>query len=273
MNTGDRIKQRRIELGLSVDELAEKTGKSRATIYRYENGDIENMPTPVLEPLAKALETTPADLMGWGEYEGPRIAERDAIFEEIERIFKINGWSLSCESYDDDYFTVKNINGQTIAGLYDYELISRYQSLKKKGKVTADLLVSSETIFKKYLESLGYYIDRDEQEHKPFIHYGNGAVKIGDNILNDIRTKIDAYAKATIDSVILKLNEDELRKERKEKEKIAKLLQGENIYAGSQFDKDWKAYVELNAAHTRTDIDLPEGTDTSDDDIMDDEDF
>lgn len=65
MNTGDRIKQRRIELGLTVDELAEKTGKSRATIYRYENGDIENMPIPVLEPLAKALETTPADLMGW----------------------------------------------------------------------------------------------------------------------------------------------------------------------------------------------------------------
>ena len=65
MNTGDRIKQRRIELGLTADELAKKIGKSRATIYRYENGDIENMPTPVLEPLARALETTPADLMGW----------------------------------------------------------------------------------------------------------------------------------------------------------------------------------------------------------------
>mgnify|MGYP004521097459 FL=1 len=65
MNTGDRIKQRRLELGLTADDLAVKIGKSRATIYRYENGDIENMPTPVLEPLAKALDTTPADLMGW----------------------------------------------------------------------------------------------------------------------------------------------------------------------------------------------------------------
>lgn len=65
MNTGDRIKQRRIALGLSADELATRIGKSRATIYRYENGDIENMPTPILEPLAKALETTPAQLMGW----------------------------------------------------------------------------------------------------------------------------------------------------------------------------------------------------------------
>ena len=59
MNIGDRIKQRRLELKLTVDELAEKIGKSRATIYRYENGDIENMPTTILEPLAKALDTTP----------------------------------------------------------------------------------------------------------------------------------------------------------------------------------------------------------------------
>ena len=39
MNTGDRIKQRRIELGLTADDLAQKIGKSRATIYRYENAE------------------------------------------------------------------------------------------------------------------------------------------------------------------------------------------------------------------------------------------
>lgn len=65
MSIGNRIKERRIELGLSADDLASRIGKSRATVYRYENGDIENMPTTILEPLAKALETTPADLMGW----------------------------------------------------------------------------------------------------------------------------------------------------------------------------------------------------------------
>lgn len=65
MSIGNRIKQRRIELGLSADDLANRINKSRATVYRYENGDIENMPTTVLEPLAKALDTTPADLMGW----------------------------------------------------------------------------------------------------------------------------------------------------------------------------------------------------------------
>lgn len=67
MTIGDRIKQKRLEMGMSVEELANKLGKNRATIYRYENGDIENLPTPVLEPIAKALCTTPAYLMGYEE--------------------------------------------------------------------------------------------------------------------------------------------------------------------------------------------------------------
>lgn len=65
MTIGERIKQRRKELGLTVDELAERLGKNRATVYRYESNDIEKLPTTVLEPLAKALAVTPSFLMGW----------------------------------------------------------------------------------------------------------------------------------------------------------------------------------------------------------------
>ena len=67
MRIGERIKQRRLELGYTADTLAKLSNKNRATIYRYANGDIENMPIDVLEPLAKALNTTPAYLMGWDE--------------------------------------------------------------------------------------------------------------------------------------------------------------------------------------------------------------
>lgn len=65
MTIGDRIKRRRELLGLSVEEVAKHLGKHRATIYRYENNEIENFPTDVLEPLAVVLQTTPAYLMGW----------------------------------------------------------------------------------------------------------------------------------------------------------------------------------------------------------------
>ncbi len=60
---GDRIKQRRMELGYSVDQLAEMIGKNRATIYRYENNSIESLPANILPPLAKALKTTHVELM------------------------------------------------------------------------------------------------------------------------------------------------------------------------------------------------------------------
>lgn len=64
MKIGERIKQRRVSMGLTVDQLADLIGKNRATIYRYENGDIENLPISVLGPLANALGLTPADLFG-----------------------------------------------------------------------------------------------------------------------------------------------------------------------------------------------------------------
>lgn len=67
MKIGDRIKRRRKELKLTADQLAELLGKNRATIYRYESSEIENMPIDIIEPLAQVLNVTPAYLMGWDE--------------------------------------------------------------------------------------------------------------------------------------------------------------------------------------------------------------
>lgn len=79
MTTGERIKLRRKEIGLSAEKVAEIVGVSPATIYRYEKGDIEKVPGDFLRPLAKALQTTPAYLMGWtspgDELIGQRIKE------------------------------------------------------------------------------------------------------------------------------------------------------------------------------------------------------
>lgn len=72
MSIGQRIKETRIQQGLSIDDLACKLGKNRTTVYRYENGDIENLPLGILDSLADALNTTPAYLMGW---ETPQIDE------------------------------------------------------------------------------------------------------------------------------------------------------------------------------------------------------
>lgn len=61
----ERIKQRRKELGLSAEQVADMIGVSPATVYRYESSDIKNMPAERLKPIADALHTTPEWLMGW----------------------------------------------------------------------------------------------------------------------------------------------------------------------------------------------------------------
>ena len=67
MTIADRIRNRRLELGLSVDDLAKKLQKNRATVYRYESSYIKSYSPDVLDALAKALDTTPAYFYGYEE--------------------------------------------------------------------------------------------------------------------------------------------------------------------------------------------------------------
>lgn len=62
--TNVRIKRRRLELGLTADEVAAAIGVSRATLYRYEAGDIAKIPSCLVEKLSHVLDTTPAHLLG-----------------------------------------------------------------------------------------------------------------------------------------------------------------------------------------------------------------
>ena len=68
MTVGDRIKMRRKDLGLTAEDITATLNISRATLYRYESNEIEKLPVTILEPLAKALQCTPAYLMGWEDY-------------------------------------------------------------------------------------------------------------------------------------------------------------------------------------------------------------
>jgi len=77
MKIGDRIKTRRKELKMTADDLANKLGKNRATIYRYESSEIENMPIDIIEPLAEVLRVAPSYLMGWDNED-----ENDSIIRE-----------------------------------------------------------------------------------------------------------------------------------------------------------------------------------------------
>ena len=75
MTTGERIRARRKSIGVSADKLADMIGVSRSTVFRYENGYIEKVPIENLVPIAQALNTSLAYLMGWSEDPSPNIEE------------------------------------------------------------------------------------------------------------------------------------------------------------------------------------------------------
>ena len=89
MTTGERMKQRRKEIGLSAEKVAERLGVSPATIYRYEKGDIEKVPVDIFAELAKILQTTPAYLMGWEEKPEPKKPTIPPGFEPMPKMKKI----------------------------------------------------------------------------------------------------------------------------------------------------------------------------------------
>lgn len=61
---GERIREKRQNLGYTLEKLANEIGVTPSTILKYEKGGI-NIPSDKIEKLSIALKTTPAYLMGW----------------------------------------------------------------------------------------------------------------------------------------------------------------------------------------------------------------
>lgn len=61
------IRQRRLELGLTYEELGKIVGVGKSTVRKWETGMIENIKRDNIVALSKALNISPALIMGWDE--------------------------------------------------------------------------------------------------------------------------------------------------------------------------------------------------------------
>lgn len=61
---GNRVKERRLELNLSMPELGQRVGVNKSTIQRYEANGVDPTRTMIISGLAEALLTTPEWLIG-----------------------------------------------------------------------------------------------------------------------------------------------------------------------------------------------------------------
>lgn len=106
MGLKENIKSKRIERKMTLEDLAKSVGVSRQTIQRYESGVIGNIPSDKIELIARALDTSPAYLMGW---------------EQIDSNF--SGKEAPKEIYDKFKNNVSKFHGE------DKELLDIYRRL------------------------------------------------------------------------------------------------------------------------------------------------
>ena len=189
------LKQLRKDKGYTLDMLAEAIGTSKQTISRYENGAITNIPPEKIQALAKALCTTPSELMGWDSeterYRGVtplnikklpilgEIACGEPIYAEEQR----ESFVSIDRSIDADFCLKAHGNSMTGARIYDGDIVFiKAQNMVENGEIAAVIIGEEATLKRVYFyPQEGKLILSPENPHyAPLVYVKNEleAVKI-----------------------------------------------------------------------------------------------
>ena len=185
------MKDRRKAIGLSAERLAEMLGVSPATIYRYENGDIEKVPGDRLGPIANALQTTPAYLMGWeSESSTPskNLPNNITPMPEMRKIPLVGtiacGEPILAQENIEEYISIpKDLSGDFAltckgdsminARIFDGDIVYiRQQDTVENGEIAAVLIDSEATLKRVRLFDDHIVLEPENPMYKPLSYWG-----------------------------------------------------------------------------------------------------
>lgn len=75
MTLQDIMRIRRRELGLTLEDVAQRVGVNRTTVQRWETGTIKNLGRDKIAAIAAALQVSPEYLLGWTDDPGLRMEQ------------------------------------------------------------------------------------------------------------------------------------------------------------------------------------------------------
>ena len=123
------IKNRRKQLGKTLEQVGNEVGVSKATVQRWESGNISNMRQDHIIKLAKSLNTTPEVLMGWSVEDIIDILFRYyQISFSYGRLEDKRGWILSLPKTKEVLF----LTDDQLKGLSSSIEVSIYELLRMK---------------------------------------------------------------------------------------------------------------------------------------------
>ena len=194
MSLHDDIKQRRIELGLTMADVAQSVGVSEATISRWESGDIANMKRDKIVSLAKALHVSPSFIMGWDEPETEDIVSSN----KYNNVFPIKTHKiplLGDIACGEPIFASEDKESYVLAGtdiradfclracgdsminarIYDGDIVFiREQPMVEKGEIAAVIINDEDTLKRVYYypEQNIIILNPENPAYEPFVYVG-----------------------------------------------------------------------------------------------------
>lgn len=193
MEFKDLIKNRRIEIGATLEDIAKIVGVSKATVQRWESGNIANIRRDKIVKLAKALNVSPAYLMGWEEE--PDIPNHPDIFPiETKKIPIIGSMACGEPIYEEENFEAYVVVGAQIkadaavrakgdsminARIHDGDLVFiKYQPIVENGEIAAVWVDDGFTIKRVYRYGDTLVLRPENPDYDEMIYTENDGVAI-----------------------------------------------------------------------------------------------
>ena len=77
LNLGEFIRTKRLEKGLTMEQLANKIGKNKTFIFKLEKNQVKTLKHEMIEPLAKALDVPIIEMFNGFDVNAIKVQESD----------------------------------------------------------------------------------------------------------------------------------------------------------------------------------------------------
>lgn len=201
MDTKDILKRKRLELGLTYEELGSLVGVGKSTVRKWETGMIDNMRRDNIVALSKALNISPTTLMGLDELEEhpptnvtslqSNKSDRLTVYGKICAGDGIEALEDPIDEIGDPYYRIKGekfalqVHGDSMDNVVPngmYAIIEK-MPIVKNGEIAIVLIDNEMAMLKRFYQLDDMIILRPDStniEHKPLTFIGEdiNSVKI-----------------------------------------------------------------------------------------------
>lgn len=185
MSMANRIKERRLAVGLTQEELASKLGLQKSAIAKYENGRVENIKRSVISTMASILECSPMYLMGWDDTAPPHPSLRPVSTQKLPVLGNIAcGQPTFAEQLYEftidapinaDFCLIAKGDSMINARIYDGDVVFIKQQPSVENGEIAVVLIGDEATLKRlyyYREINRLVLQPENLSYKPMVYEG-----------------------------------------------------------------------------------------------------